>query len=74
MDADHHVQHEVPVIIAEEYHLSFSLHVQSLVHVLGCLVLSLAHLLPLVLKFLRESGEDVFGRLYDPVDLVLDEL
>lgn len=54
--------------------MAFSLHVQSLVHVLGCLVLSLAHLLPLVLKFLRESGEDVFGRLYDPVDLVLDEL
>lgn len=73
MDADHHVQHEVPVIIAKKNHLPFSLHVQSLVYVFGSLVLSLAHLLSPVLKFLREAGKDVFGGLYDTVDLFLDE-
>ena len=74
LDADHHVQHQIPVIIAEEDHLPFPLHVQPLVHVLGRLVLALAHLLPPVLKFLGKSSEDVFGRLNNTVYFVLNEL
>ena len=73
LDADHHVQHQVPVIITEEDHLAFPLHVQSLVHVLCSLHLPLTHLLPLILKFLREGREDAFGGLNDTVYFVLDE-
>jgi hypothetical protein len=55
LNADHHVEHKIPIIISQEDHLSLTiLHIQPFVHVLGCFILPLSHLLSLAFEFLSQ--------------------
>jgi hypothetical protein len=72
LDADHHVEDEVPVVVANEDHVAFVL-VGAFMHVFDRLELALLDVVLRGLEFLAEGLVDCSRLLHDALEFLADE-